>query len=132
MMDLVAPPDVESAAYALLQAALPDAHVGTRYPSGANEPAEVVRLSTTGGDVTNLVLASARLLVECWADDEADAWRLAATAHAHLCEAGGEYAGVTIYRATADLPVNYPDVNRANRFRFQFLATIYARMEALS
>lgn len=130
MSVLLAPPDVEVAVVAILTGALPGAHVGTRYP--ADDALKVVRVSATGGDVSGRVHATARVLVECWADDEGDAFRLAAKAHAHLSGAQGRFGDVTVYRVEPLLPVNNPDVNRLARFRFQFLSTVYARMEALN
>lgn len=128
-MDLVAPPNVEVALVSALSEVLA-AHVCTRYPTN-DEGLPVVRVSAVGGEVNRLVLARSRVLVECWSDDESDAWYLAARAHAYLCELAGTVAGVTVYRVEADLPVNFPDTGRLSRFRFQFVAQIFARMETV-
>ncbi|QFQ29710.2 hypothetical protein EEW87_004250 [Janibacter melonis] len=133
MTELLAPPDVEVGVVGVLRDALPDARVGTRYPSSSPEPPLVVRVSAVGGQAPrHLVLVEPRVLVECWADDEGDAFGLAGRAHAHLSETQGQLHGMTFRKVLAQLPVNHPDVGRPGRFRFQFVATVYSRMEPLA
>ena len=124
MPDLVAPPDIEGMAVAYLSP-LVSASVGTRFPHDGE--GGVIRVSAGTGSVTGLVLATPRLVVECWGTSTVEARDLAATVHAHLCA----WADCPPYRVTATLPVNFPDVNRPTLSRYQFLATAWTRMESL-
>ena len=122
MDDLVAPPDVEALAVAYLTPLL-SAPVSTRYPAEGEGP--VVRVQAGAGDVTGMVNAQQRLIVEAWALSGTDARRVAALAHAHLS------AWPDVYRCLATTPVSYDDVNRPGLRRYQFVATVWSRMEAL-
>ena len=124
MSDLVAPPDVEGMIVAYLKPLLADARVSTRYP--ATGDGLVVRVTAAGGDVTGLVNAEQRVIVECWAGTSTAAHDLAARAHAHLT------AWTDVYRCAANLPVSHPDVDRPTLSRYQFLATVWSRMKELS
>lgn len=124
MADLVAPPDVEGMVVAHLKTALTDARVSTRYP--ATGDGLVVRVTATGGDVTGMVLAEQRVLLECWAGTSTAAQGLAARAHAHLTD------WRSVYRCDATLPVAHPDVDRPALSRYQFIATVWSRMKELS
>src|SRR5699024_12067058 len=86
------------------------------------DPPLAVRVSVTGGEVTGRVVASPRVLVECWASSTVAAQQLSARVYALLT------AWEDVYRVEADLPVSHKDVNRMDLSRYQFLATVYTRM----
>lgn len=118
MAELVASPDVEGMVIAHLKTAL-EVPVSTIFP---RDGTRAVRVSATGGAVTGRVVASSRVLIECWDTSTSKAQQLAALTHAHLG------AWEDVYRVEADLPTNYQDVNRMDLFRYQFMATVWSRM----
>src|SRR5699024_2495459 len=120
MAELVAPPDVEGMVISYLTSRLDGVHVSTIYPR--EDSSLAVRVSVTGGEVTGRVVASPRVLVECWASSTVAAQQLAARVYALWT------AWEDVYRVEADLPVSHKDVNRMDLSRYQFLATVYTRM----
>lgn len=128
MSELLAPPDIEPAIVSLLSSCA--GWVATRYVDHSNGS---IRVSTTGGAVpVDVVVAAPTVLVECWHEDEAAAWRIAALAHATLTAAAGRtVSGVVIRKVDATLPINHSDVNRTQLVRFQFVATVHSRMTVL-
>ena len=128
MSELLAPPDVEPAVVELLS--VDPWWTGTEYEDHA---AGSVRVSATGGSrpVDRLVVEQT-VLVECWHDDEAEAYRIAQTAWARLHAASGTtVAGVDIKHVSSTMPNNNPDVNRPRMVRFQFLTSIHTRLVPL-
>ena len=128
MSELLAPPDVEPAVVAVLS--VDPWWVGTEYE---DDPNGSIRISATGGarPVTRVVVAPT-VLVECWHDDEAEAWRIAQTAYARLAAAvGSTVAGVDFKHVASTLPNNNPDVNRPRMVRYQFLTEIHTRLVPL-
>ena len=128
MSELLAPPDVEPAVVELLS--LDPWWVGTEYEDDA---AGSVRVSATGGSrPVNRVVVEQTVLVECWHDDEHEAWRIAQTAWARLhAAAGSTVAGVDIKHVSSTMPNNNPDVNRPRMVRYQFLTEVHSRLTPL-
>ena len=128
MSELYAPPDIEPAVVAVLS--VDDWWVGTEYE---DNPAGSIRVSATGGArPVDRVVTAQTVLVECWHDDEAQAWRIAQTAWARLAAAAGStVAGVDIKHISSTMPNNHPDVNRIRLVRYQFLAEVWSRLVPL-
>lgn len=125
MDELLAPPDVEPAVVAVLS--VDPWWVGTEYE---DYPAGSIRVSATGGaQPVDRVVTESTVLVECWHDDEHEAWRIAQVAWARLNAAAGKtVAGVDFKWVSSTMPNNHPDVNRMRMVRYQFLTSIHSRL----
>ena len=121
------PVNVEAALVAHLRSAL-SVQVGTRVP--ATRPAKFVVLSRAGGEVSNLVQSSPRMLVECWGATDSEAWALARDTWAAVADTDGRALtqGVWVARVELTEPVNYPDDATASP-RYQFIATLTVNLE---
>ena len=104
--------------------------VGTEYEDHADG---TIRVSATGGArPVDRVVVEQTVLLECWHDDEDDAWKIAQTAWARLhAAAGSTVNGVDIKHVSSTMPNNNPDVNRQRMVRYQFLASIHTRLVPL-
>lgn len=118
MTTALAPADVEVA----LVDFLPDP-VATRVPE--ERPEAFTRVTRAGGDRQNLAQGVTRVLVECFATDEAVAFTRAQTAWAKLGAARQSYLadGVWVTRVELTDPVNFPDPE-TKLPRFQFIASL--------
>ena len=138
MNELLVPPNVEPAIVTILEEPEPFEQggpwVATEYPTEEwQEVNGVIRVSATGGarPISRVVVAPT-VLVECWHDDEDDAWRIAATAYAKLGAAAGRVVnGVSVNFVSSTLPNNNPDVNRKRMVRYQFMAEVWTRLVSL-
>lgn len=128
MSELLAPPDIEPAAVAVLGVDLDQ--VGTEYEDSTEGS---IRVSATGGSrPVSRVVVEQTVLVECWHDDEAVAWLIASRAWARLNAAAGSIvAGVDFKHVSSTMPNNNPDANRLRMIRYQFLSTIHTRLVPL-
>lgn len=134
MSELLAPPDIEPAVVAVLSAVAGAPWVGTQYPGRPEqEAAGVIQVSATGGPrPVDRVVVEQTVLVECWHDDAAVAWRIASEAYARLgAAAGSVVAGVDFKHVSCTGLNNNPDVNRKELVRFQFIASIHSRLVPL-
>ena len=124
------PVNVEAALVARLRSVL-SVQVGTRVPS--SRPDRFVVLSRAGGDRSNLVQSTPRVLVECWGTTDAAAWSLVQDAWAAVDAVDGEALTQGVWVARVDLtePVNYPDDATASP-RYQFIATLTVNLEETS
>lgn len=129
MDELLAPPDIEPAVVAILTSE-GGPWVGTEYEDHATGS---IRISATGGPrPVDRVVTESTVLVECWHDDEHQAWAIAARAWAQLnAAAGSTVEGVDIKWVSSTLPNNHTDVNRIRMCRYQFLASIHSRLTTL-
>lgn len=118
MTTALAPVDIEAAIHTFLPGP-----VGTILPNPLQ--AAFTRVTRVGGDRLNLIQATTRVLVECWAADEVSAFTRARTAWAMLAQAQRSYlaAGVWVTRIELTDPVNYPSPESAYA-RYQFIASL--------
>lgn len=127
-MPALAPPDVEKAFVAYLNAALTPS-VSTRVPNP--RPASFVRVQVIGGDTIGPALDAPRLLVECWGSDQGAAWTLARQAWALVSAARAAWVGdVWVSGLTVSRPVNFPDPDTSSP-RYQFTADLRVAMTPL-
>ena len=114
------PADVEAAFVALLA---PVAATGTQVPG--RMPPQFIRASRMGGVRIDEVRSRPTILVECWSHhSRLDASDLAADAYQAVDAA--RYSTVAdVWLGGIDFtePVEYPDPDRANAWRVQFIAT---------
>lgn len=131
MTTALAPVDIEAAAVTHLKPRLGGAGVATRIPNPM--PATFTRVTRAGGSARNLIQADARLLVECFADNDVAAFDLARLAYAHLWAAAGTFLapGVWVDRVELTDPVNFPDPTAAKKSRYQFVAQMTASLDEI-
>lgn len=128
--EALVPPDLEAAVVAHLSPLLA-APVSTRVPNPT--PPAWVRITRAGGQDRNLVQTDIRLLVECWAADEGAAFELARNVYAQLWAVQrSEVEGVVVMGIRFTEPVNFPDPNRPEQHRYQFIATCIASLQRLA
>lgn len=124
-MTSLAPPDVEKAFIAYLNAALTPP-VSSRVPNP--RPASFVRVQVIGGDTLAVVIDAPRLLVECWAADQGAAFALARQAWARMSETRAAWVGeVWVSSVNLSRPVNFPDPDTTSP-RHQFTADLRVAM----
>ena len=89
-------------------------------PEVRDRQPQYVRVSRTGGGMTNMVTDRAIVLVECWATTNLDAETLANNARFLLGNASGKtFAGVFVrWCKEVSGPVDFPDVT-GSRYQFQ-------------
>src|SRR5215510_8938301 len=111
----IAPVDIESVVCGYLAPYL-GVLVSTRVPNPDPDPMPKswVRVTRAGGQPRNLVQTDIRLLVECWAVSETDAFDLARWAYAYLWAAQYQTLGlpdtpVHVMAVGFSEPVNFPD-----------------------
>jgi hypothetical protein len=133
MAEVLVSPDVEAAAVAYLRAGLGVLadKVATRVPAvvpNVPPPANMVKVSLTGGSRPRLVQDTAQLTVECWSANDPTASLLARTAHAYMLAASGTTAGGVFVRKVETVGgVQYfpdPDTNKP---RYQFTVRWHVR-----
>jgi hypothetical protein len=123
-------PNVEMLAVQYLKSALTayghSVTVATNVP--ATRPAELVKITVTGGELRDLVITDAQLAVECWAATPLLAGDLARDAQALLGEWTGQKAGDSfIYDCRARMPASFPDPDsRTPRYIFTAQVTLRA------
>jgi hypothetical protein len=136
MAELIIPKPAVAVVIALLSQRLSALNLSTfvssKTPSPATGhevlPSRFIRVTRTGGGMSNPVTDSARLLIECWSDDSASAEQLANTARAIIRAgvgqrvAGGFIRGVDT--AVDDGPTDYPDPLVQSHDRYQFQVTV--------
>ena len=105
-------------------------HVGTEVP-GSRSAAFVV-VDRVGGARRNLVVDDASVVVECWAESDADAHDLAQLARAHVLSLPGQVVGgVPVYDVNEfGGPVNNPDPLSAHP-RYVFTVQVAVRGTAI-
>lgn len=118
MTTVLAPADVEVALVAFLPGP-----VATHVPNP--RPTAFTRVTRAGGDRQNLIQGVTRVLVECFAVDEGDAFAGAQAAWGLLGQAAQSYLsdGVWCSRVQLTDPVNFPDPD-TKLPRFQFIASL--------
>lgn len=129
----VIPKPAVAACIAFLADALPDhdfdgVFVSSKTPGPATGhaslPRRYIRVTRSGGGMVNTVTDNARLLVECYSDDSADAEVLANVARGALrASAGRRVAGAFIRGVDVDVddgPTDYPDPLVPSHDRYQF------------
>jgi hypothetical protein len=118
MTEVLAPVDVEAAVAEFL----PDP-VGTRLTNPLGE--KFTRITRAGGERRNLILGTSRVLIECLAAEDTDAWDLAREAWGRLGAAAQSYLapGVWVTRVELTDPVNFPDPESKSA-RYQFVASL--------
>lgn len=118
MTSVLAPADAEVA----LAAFLPDP-VGTQIPNP--RPSGFTRVTRAGGDRRNLIQGVTRVLVECFNDDEAEAFNRAQAAWGLLGQAQQSYLSEGVWCSRVELTdlVNFPDPE-TKMPRFQFVASL--------
>lgn len=137
MSELLVTTDVEAAAVVYLRAglgALAD-RVATKVPAAKPDvvpPANMVRVSLTGGGRTNVASDSAQLTVECWSPNDPTASLLARTAQAYMHAAAGTQAGGVFVRRvdTVGGVESFPDPD-TNKPRYQFTVRWHVRPAAI-
>lgn len=90
-------------------------------------PARWVRITRSGGGMSNRVTDNARLLVECWSDDSVDAEALANTVRGAITSlTGGKFSlgHVRGVEAVDDGPTQFPDPLVPSHDRWQFQVTV--------
>lgn len=94
-------------------------------PSEENPPKQYVRCSRVGGGMVNPVTDNAAILVECWAETNAEAEELANEARFLLLSSTGKsFAGVFVrWCRERSGPVDFPDVTGP---RYQFVVELLA------
>lgn len=134
MAEVVVFPDVEGAAALFLRTALKvhgwTVTVATRVP--ATMPANMVRVSRTGGTRRDLVTDRPQLTIECWAADSIKASELARLAQGLMhSAAGAEVAGVWV-RSVEEVGgiQSLPDPD-TNKPRYQFTVRWHVRGNAI-
>lgn len=122
-MEVLVTPDVEAVAVAWLRKELSargmTATVATKVPS--TMPANMVRVSVTGGSRRDRVTDRPRITVECWSGSSVAAGDLARLSCALLLAAAGETINGVWVRSTnsVGLPASFPDPD-TNNPRYQF------------
>lgn len=126
----LAPVDIEGAVVTLLNAALTPP-VATRVPTP--RPASCVRVTRAGGQRTNLIQSTPRVLVECWAPSSTAAFDLAALAWGALDGAADSFITPAVYVTRIELtePVNFPDPDTTSP-RYQFIAALTTSLTEVS
>ncbi len=132
MTEVLVSPDVIQAATGFLRSylgVLAD-RVGTEVPE--TMPANMVRVSLTGGARRDIVTDAAQLTVECWAPNEPTASLLARTAHGLMHSAAGTQAGgIWVRRVeTVGGVQSFPDPDTAKP-RYQFTVRWHVRSAAI-
>ena len=128
MAEILVSPDVVLAAVGYLKAGLGSLadRVATAVP--ATMPANMVKVSLTGGSREGVASDAAQLTVECWSENEPTASKLARTAHAYMHAAAGTQAnGLWVRRVeTVGGVQSFPDPD-TNKPRYQFTVRWHVR-----
>ena len=104
--------------------------VATNVP--ATRPAELVKVTATGGELRDVVVTEAQLAIECWAASPVLAGDLARDCQGILTEWPGHQAGGSfIYDCKARVPTSFPDPDtRTPRYIFTVILTLRALVTA--
>jgi hypothetical protein len=148
-MEALVPPDIEAALVTYLTPRLvgvdfwPASYPATYGTGGADSVATQVpnprptserymRLTRAGGNPRNLVQSDPRVLIECWAPDDVEAFELARLVYGHIWAAvPGWIAGVWVDQAQLAEPANFPDPDTSSP-RYQFLAQLTTALESIT
>lgn len=116
----------EGAAVAWLNAHLGGVHASTRVP--ADRPAELVKVTRTGGSDLNLVTELVQLTFECWAADEVRASEICRQVKALVRAMAGETVTGIFIRSvrTVGGVVDFPDPESTSP-RYQYTAELNCR-----
>lgn len=109
-----------------------DVYVSGTRPSeaagfGGQLPKRFVRITRAGGGMSNLVTDNARVLVECWSDDSADAESLANAVRGILGSLTGVNHILGHVRGVGNVddgPTQFPDPLVPSHDRWQFQVTV--------
>lgn len=120
---MLGPVDIEAAVVAVLDAGT-SAEVATSVEN-PRPAGPIIRVTRAGGSGRNLIQSTPRVLVECWDDDETDAFNLAQLAYARLWAAQDSFMTADVYVTQVELtePANFPDPD-TDQARYQFLAAL--------
>lgn len=122
--------DSEAAAITWLNQHLAPVEASSQVPSV--RPAELVKVSRTGGVRRDRVTDNAQLTFECWAESAVRASEICSQVRAYMFAAEGEtIAGLFIYRVTeVGGPANFPDPESTSP-RYQLTLAVASRYVAL-
>lgn len=119
------PVNVEAVLVKFLGAAL-GKPVATKVPT--TRPAQFVRVTRAGGARRNVAQSGSRVIVECWAASETDAWALCVAAYDALDDLDVDPGELPFMSVDLSDPVNYPDTATGSP-RYQFIATIITNLK---
>lgn len=130
MSEVVIFGDPEAAAIIWLDPKLDDVEVSTEVPS--DRPAELVKVSLTGGGDPNIVTERAQLTFECWAEDSVRASEICRTVKALVKAMAGQIVNGVFVRSvrTVGAPVSFPDPE-TDLPRYQYTAELNCRYQSL-
>ena len=128
-MDLLIPADIEYAVQGWIKSVFTAQSWGSPIVSTSFKDGDAVVVAfSTGGSNRTLVSGGQRIMFDCYAKREAQAWGLASKVYAAIADLDSRRVeGVQFYDVEPTLPANYPHPDRPDYFRYQFNAVIHAR-----
>ena len=120
------PVDVEGLLVGVLRPVVAPSKVATKLPNP--RPAQFVRVTRAGGARRNVAQSGSRVIVECWAASETDAWALCVAAYDALDDLDVDPGELPFMSVDLSDPVNYPDTATGSP-RYQFIATIITNLK---